>query len=375
MSRLLKQTIKSKLFNGCYLLFNCSFSFCLSCRYSGYPVIWKCIVTFRIICYILIYWGETRLQKELIGKVLNNIEKVMIGKRDIAELSMTALLAGGHVLLEDVPGVGKTMMVKALAKSIGANFKRIQFTPDLLPSDVLGVSIYNPREMEFEFRPGPIMGNIILADEINRTSPKTQSALLEGMEESSVTIDGETMRIPQPFFVMATQNPIEYEGTYPLPEAQLDRFLFRLKMGYPTPLEEIEVLRRAEQEIPINNLETVITLDDLISLQHAVKDVIVSDAVKSYIVTCANETRNNPFVYLGVSPRGSLSLMKACQAYALLLGRMYVTPDDVQYLAPFVFGHRMILKPEAKYEGIEADEIVERILAKVSVPFDKVSVK
>jgi MoxR-like ATPase len=319
--------------------------------------------------------GGTVLQKELIGKVLNNIEKVMIGKRDIAELSMTALLAGGHVLLEDVPGVGKTMMVKALAKSIGADFKRIQFTPDLLPSDVLGVSIYNPREMEFEFRPGPIMGNIILADEINRTSPKTQSALLEGMEESSVTIDGETMRIPQPFFVMATQNPIEYEGTYPLPEAQLDRFLFRLKMGYPTPLEEIEVLRRAEQEIPIDNLESVISLEDLINLQHAVKDVIVSDAVKSYIVTCANETRNNPFVYLGVSPRGSLSLMKACQAYAFLVGRTYVTPDDVQYLAPFVFGHRMILKPEAKYEGIEADEIVERILTKVSVPFDKVSVK
>jgi len=319
--------------------------------------------------------GGMALNKEMIGKVLNNIEKVMIGKRDIAELSMTALLAGGHVLLEDVPGVGKTMMVKALAKSIGANFKRIQFTPDLLPSDVLGVSIYNPKDTVFEFRPGPIMGNIVLADEINRTSPKTQSALLEGMEESSVTIDGETIQIPQPFFVMATQNPIEYEGTYPLPEAQLDRFLFKLKMGYPTPQEEMEVLRRAVQDVPINHLETVISLEELINLQQAVKDVIVSDAVKSYIVTCANETRNNPFVYLGVSPRGSLSLMKACQAYALLLGRMYVTPDDVQYLAPFVFGHRMILKPEAKYEGIEPDEIVERILAKVNVPMDKVSIK
>ena len=315
------------------------------------------------------------MHKEAIEKVLMNIEKVMIGKRDIAELSMTALLAGGHVLLEDVPGVGKTMMVKALAKSIGANFKRIQFTPDLLPSDVLGVSIYNPKEMVFEFRPGPIMGNIVLADEINRTSPKTQSALLEGMEESSVTIDGETIQIPQPFFVMATQNPIEYEGTYPLPEAQLDRFLFKLKMGYPTPHEEMEVLRRAERDVPINHLETVISLEDLIQLQHAVKEVFVSDAVKSYIVTCANETRNNPFVYLGVSPRGSLSLMKACQAYALLQGRIYVKPDDVQYLAPFVFGHRMILKPEAKYEGIEADEIVERILAKVNVPLGKVSIK
>lgn len=312
------------------------------------------------------------IHKEKIERVLNNIEKVMIGKRDIAELSMTALLAGGHVLLEDVPGVGKTMMVKALAKSIGANFKRIQFTPDLLPSDVIGVSVYNPKEMEFEFKAGPIMGNIILADEINRTSPKTQSALLEGMEESTVTIDGETMTIPQPFFVMATQNPIEYEGTYPLPEAQLDRFIFKLKMGYPNGKEEIEILRRAEKEIPIESLETVISLEELKNLQAAVKEVVVSDAVKSYIVACAHETRNNPFVYLGVSPRGSLAVMKSCQAYALLKGRSYITPDDVQYLTPFVFGHRMILRPEAKYEGISSEEIIDRILTKVPVPVDKV---
>lgn len=312
---------------------------------------------------------------QVIDKVLANIEKVMIGKRDIAELSLTALLAGGHVLLEDVPGVGKTMMVKALAKSIGASFKRIQFTPDLLPSDVLGVSIYNPREMEFEFRPGPIVGNIVLADEINRTSPKTQAALLESMEESSVTVDGETIRIPQPFFVMATQNPIEYEGTYPLPEAQLDRFLFKLKMGYPKRGEEIEVLSRAEKSVPIDHLETVLTIHELAELQQAVKEVNVDHTIKTYIVDCASETRNNPHVYLGVSPRGSLALMKSCQAYALIKGRTYVTPDDVKYLAPFVFGHRMILRSEAKYEGITANEIVERILTRVSVPIDRVGLK
>lgn len=312
---------------------------------------------------------------QVIDKVLANIDKVMIGKRDIAELSVTALLAGGHVLLEDVPGVGKTMMVKALAKSIGASFKRIQFTPDLLPSDVLGVSIYNPREMEFEFRPGPIVGNIVLADEINRTSPKTQAALLESMEESSVTVDGETIRIPQPFFVMATQNPIEYEGTYPLPEAQLDRFLFKLKMGYPKRGEEIEVLSRAEKSVPIEQLETVLSIHELAELQQAVKEVNVDHTIKTYIVDCASETRNNAHVYLGVSPRGSLALMKSCQAYALIKGRTYVTPDDVKYLAPFVFGHRMILRSEAKYEGITANEIVERILTRVSVPIDRVGSK
>ncbi|MDP1420309.1 MoxR family ATPase [Peribacillus simplex] len=300
--------------------------------------------------------------------VLANIEKVIIGKRDIAELSIVALLSGGHVLLEDVPGVGKTVMVRALAKSIGASFKRIQFTPDLLPSDVTGVSIFNPKEQEFIFRPGPIMGHIILADEINRTSPKTQSALLEAMEEASVTIDGVTRGLEKPFFVMATQNPIEYEGTYPLPEAQLDRFLLKMKMGYPGVEEEIEVLHRAQYTAPLEELESVITLDELIELQAEVKAVIVDDTIKRYIVELANQTRTHEAVYLGVSPRGSIALMKAAQAYALIQRRDYVLPDDVQYLVPFVFSHRLILKPEANYDGFDAGMVIHEIVATTQVP-------
>ncbi|WP_163141757.1 MoxR family ATPase [Bacillus sp. 22-7] len=306
-----------------------------------------------------------------IERVLGNIEKVMIGKRDVAELSLVALLAEGHVLLEDVPGVGKTMMVRALAKSVGAAFKRIQFTPDLLPSDVTGVSIYNPKEMEFQFRPGPIMGNIILADEINRTSPKTQSALLEGMEESSVTIDGVTHRLERPFFVMATQNPIEYEGTYPLPEAQLDRFLLKMKMGYPDIADEMEVLNRAQRIPPIEDLETVMDLAELRSLQTEIKEVHVDQTIKRYIVEIAGGTRNHSSVYLGASPRGSIALMKAAQAYAFMYGRDYVLPDDIQYLAPAVFVHRIILRSEAKFEGITAEEVVGRVIARVSVPVQR----
>ncbi|MDQ0221150.1 MoxR family ATPase [Peribacillus cavernae] len=301
-------------------------------------------------------------------KVLHNIEKVIIGKRDIAELSLVALLAGGHVLLEDVPGVGKTMMVRALARSISADFKRIQFTPDLLPSDVTGVSIFNPKEQEFIFRPGPIMGNIILADEINRTSPKTQSALLEGMEEASVTVDGITRKLEMPFFVMATQNPIDYEGTYPLPEAQLDRFLLKMKMGYPEIIEEMEVLNRAQAIPPIKELAPVITLEELRDLQQHVKSVHVDDTINRYIVDLATRTRSHQNVYLGASPRGSISLMKAAQAYAFLNGRDYVLPDDVQYLAPSVFAHRLILTSEAKYEGVSAEQIVSEIVTKIPVP-------
>jgi MoxR-like ATPase len=303
-----------------------------------------------------------------IEEILENIEKVMIGKRNVAELSLVALLAGGHVLLEDVPGVGKTMMVRALAKSVNANFRRIQFTPDLLPSDVTGVSIYNPKEMEFQFRPGPLMGNIILADEINRTSPKTQSALLEGMEEASVTIDGVTHKLPKPFFVMATQNPIEYEGTYPLPEAQLDRFLLKMKMGYPDIAEEMEVLNRAQKQPPIEDLYPVIDLEGLLELQQEIKEVFVDQTLKRYIVDIVNGTRSFRGVYLGASPRGSIALMKAAQAYAYMYGRDYCLPDDIQYLAPFVLGHRIILKSEAKFEGISAEEVVNQVVARIHVP-------
>lgn len=306
-----------------------------------------------------------------IEKILKNIEKVMTGKRKVAELSLVALLAEGHVLLEDVPGVGKTMMVRALAKSVGATFRRIQFTPDLLPSDVTGVSIYNPKEMEFQFRPGPIMGNIILADEINRTSPKTQSALLEGMEESSVTVDGVTHHLEKPFFVMATQNPIEYEGTYPLPEAQLDRFLLKMKMGYPEIHEEMEVLDRAQKNPPIEELEPVVTLGELRELQQEIKNVFVDDTVKRYIVDISHRTRVHENVYLGASPRGSIGLMKAAQAYAFICGRDYVLPDDIQFLAPAVLSHRIILKSEAKFEGITAEEIINRIVARVPVPVQR----
>ncbi|MER2108998.1 MAG: MoxR family ATPase [Solibacillus sp.] len=306
--------------------------------------------------------------QQQIAKIILNIEKVMIGKRDIAELSIVALLASGHVLLEDVPGVGKTMMVRTLAKSVGAKFKRIQFTPDLLPSDVIGVSIYNPKTLQFEFRPGPILGNIVLADEINRTSPKTQSSLLEAMEEASVTVDGETIQIPKPFFVMATQNPIEYEGTYPLPEAQLDRFLLKLKMGYPTEVEELEVLRRAENREPIDEIEAVMTTDELRGLQQQASALHIEDNVKAYIVALAQGTRQHDKVYLGVSPRASIALMRATQAYAFMRGRDFVTPDDVQYLVPYVFGHRLILQPEARYEGVVPETIIEDIIRTTEVP-------
>ncbi|MBB6454877.1 MoxR-like ATPase [Salirhabdus euzebyi] len=305
------------------------------------------------------------------GKLVKNIQKVIIGKDEVTKLSIVALLAQGHVLLEDVPGVGKTMLVRSLAKSLNCEFKRIQFTPDLLPSDVTGVSIYNPKELNFEFRPGPILGNIVLADEINRTSPKTQSALLEGMEEKSITVDGVPVKLKQPFFVMATQNPIEYEGTYPLPEAQLDRFLLKLNMGYPTPQEEMEMLKRTSNVHPIDSIEPIMEKEELIVLQNQVNEIVISQAIQRYIVDIVTGTRNHPKVYLGASPRGSIALMKAAKAYALLHDRDYVLPDDVKYLAPFVLSHRIILTSEGKFEGKDEKTIVDEVLAQTKVPIDR----
>jgi MoxR-like ATPase len=306
-----------------------------------------------------------------VENVIKSIERVVVGKRKEIELSLVALFAGGHVLLEDVPGVGKTMMVKAIARTLGAEFKRIQFTPDLLPSDVTGVSIYNQHTQQFEFRKGPIMANVVLADEINRTSPKTQSALLESLEEGSVTVDGETMQLEKPFFVMATQNPIEYAGTFPLPEAQLDRFLLKLSLGYPTASEEFDILNRLQHKSPLEEIEAVVTTEEVIDIQSEVMNVVVSDEVKKYMIDVVYETRNHQYVELGVSPRGTIALMKSSQAYALLQGRGYVLPDDVKYLAPYVLAHRMMLTAETKMSNRTPEDVIDSILERVQVPVTK----
>lgn len=307
--------------------------------------------------------------------VIKNVQKVIIGKDDVLELTLVAILSKGHVLLEDVPGVGKTMMVRALARSLGCSFKRIQFTPDLLPSDVTGVSIYNQKSMNFEFRPGPIFGNIVLADEINRTSPKTQSSLLEAMEESHITVDGETRDLPEPFLVMATQNPIEYEGTFPLPEAQLDRFLIKMKMGYPAEQDEVELLSRTQQSHPIDSLTPVLSTEELQQFQSETRTVHVDQSIKEYIVQLTHATRNHKSIYLGASPRGSIALLRAAQSLAFIRGRDYVIPDDVKFLAPYTLTHRLILKSESRLSGTTVESVINDVLNQIKVPVVKEPVK
>lgn len=311
---------------------------------------------------------------DLIRKITQNVEKVIIGKTDVVQMSLVAMLCNGHVLLEDVPGVGKTMLVRALAKSLGCSFKRIQFTPDLLPTDVTGVSIYNQKTMEFEFRPGPIMGNVILADEINRTSPKTQAALLETMEEGSITVDGVVHTLPKPFFIMATQNPIEYEGTFPLPEAQLDRFLLKLNLGYPKLEDEIDILTNLASKHPIEDISEVISSEQLLHLQQEVKLVHVDESIKKYIVQITEATRKHPSVYLGASPRGSIALFRSAQALAFIRGRHFVVPDDVKHLVKLTLSHRIILKSESRLSGTTVQSVLEGIINGVPVPVQRQTV-
>ncbi len=301
-------------------------------------------------------------------RIIANLEKVIIGKKQTLEQIVICMLCQGHLLIEDVPGVGKTVMARSLAKSLGCSFSRIQFTPDMLPSDVTGVSIFNQVNREFEFRPGPILTQIVLADEINRATPKTQSALLEAMEERQVTVDGITHHLPVPFMVMATQNPIEYEGTFPLPEAQLDRFLMRVRLGYPSLMDEVRVLEIQQLRHPIQDLSVVAAGDEVREVQELVKTVFVSAPVKRYIVELVRATREHADVYLGSSPRGSLGLFKAGQVRAAILGRDFVLPDDIKALAALILGHRMVLQPASRLRNLTTDQVVQEVLNTVSVP-------
>jgi MoxR-like ATPase len=303
-----------------------------------------------------------------VQRVVANVERVIVGKADSVAFSLIAVICRGHVLIEDVPGVGKTVLTKAIARSIGCTFKRIQFTPDLLPSDITGVSIYNQKSGNFEFRPGPIMAQIVLADEVNRATPKTQSALLEAMEESQITIDGVTYRLPDPFMVMATQNPIEYEGTFPLPEAQLDRFMMTIKLGYPKPADEVNILDTHQLRHPLEDLTQIMTADELVVIQQQVRSIHVDPSIREYIVAIANATRNHTNIYLGVSPRGSLALFRTAQALAAMRGRGYVIPDDIKLLVKPTLAHRIIVTPAARVRSITPTAILDEILQSVAVP-------
>jgi MoxR-like ATPase len=308
-------------------------------------------------------------------RLIDNVSQVIIGKRSEIRLTVIGLLCQGHILIEDVPGVGKTVMAKALARSLGCTFSRIQFTPDMLPSDVTGVSIFNQGTREFEFRAGPIFAQIVLADEINRATPKTQAALLEAMEERQVTVDGITYQLEPPFMVLATQNPIEYEGTFPLPEAQLDRFLLRLRLGYPTPQEEMAMLDAQQLRHPLNAISQVVSDEELLNAQKAARSVYVNDDMKKYIIDIVTATRNHPDIYLGASPRGALALYRTAQARAAVAGRDHVIPDDVKALAEATLAHRVIVGPSARIKEITARSIVLNLLNAIPVPGATVGVR
>ncbi len=311
---------------------------------------------------------EVQEVQEIANRIIENVERVIVGKRQAVQLTVLGLLCQGHILIEDVPGVGKTVLAKSLARSVGCTFQRIQFTPDMLPSDVTGVSIFSQKTREFEFRPGPIFAQIVLVDEINRATPKTQSALLEAMEERQVTVDGQTHNLERPFMVLATQNPIEYEGTFPLPEAQLDRFLLRIRLGYPDKAQEIQILDRQQFVHPVDEISQVVSVEELLEAQRAVKEVYLDEKVKDYIVEIVRETRIHPEVYLGSSSRGALAIYRLSQARAAVLGRDYVLPDDVKALVESALSHRIIVGPAARIKDIEPDTIVEEILERVAVP-------
>ncbi|MCP4544568.1 MAG: MoxR family ATPase [Chloroflexi bacterium] len=300
--------------------------------------------------------------------LIENVERVVMGKSQVIELVAIGLLSQGHMLIEDVPGVGKTMLARTLAKSLGCAFRRIQFTPDMLPTDVTGVSIFNQKTREFEFRPGPIMAQIVLTDEINRATPKTQSALLEAMQELQVTVDGVTYPLPKPFLLMATQNPIEYEGTFPLPEAQLDRFLMRVQLGYPDPNDEVAILDSQQYAHPLTEIEQVVDVESLTTAQEKIKDVYVDPLVKRYIVDIVNQTRKHDDIYLGASPRGSLALYRVGQARAAMMGRDYVIPDDIKALTASVLAHRLIVSPSARLRDVTGEVVIREILSTLHVP-------
>ena len=305
---------------------------------------------------------------ESIQALIDNVETVIIGKTDVVRLAVAALLAGGHILIEDIPGVGKTMLARALAKSLDCTFKRIQFTPDLLPADVTGISVYNQSSSEFEFRPGPVFANIVLVDEINRATPKSQAALLECMEEFQVTVDGVTHPLPNPFFVIATENPIEYEGTYRLPEAQLDRFLGRISLGYPRLTDEVTMLSKQMVQHPIELVEPVLTPAELVELQQQARRIHLDDSLKEYMVNLSRATREDAAVELGASPRGSIALMRLSQALAAVCQRDYVIPDDIKYAAQAALGHRIILSADVAFQGMTSSGVVEQVLVRIPVP-------